>query len=206
MLFKGNVMELLEAFEKYEGLFSRLNTLINSWAINWRILDSQILVESYLKENIPENDKKELETKIANLEIDIENCEKDIVNLINIIQRLLQQSFVYDFNIINSINRYHINAMQQYANIINVFKKTKDEYIGRDINIDFTKLENSKLQLNQKIKEFNYNFIRGNKVRLLTVNEAQTLADKETLDFLKNRQNIEDTLFLNKINHNIHTY
>lgn len=180
-------MTLVSAFERYEYLFLHLATLVNNWASSWRTLDIQAFRENYLKETVSKEEKEKLENQIAKLEIDIDNCEKDILNLIHIIENLLSQSFVYDFNIINSVNRYHINAMQQYSYIINLYEKTRDEYIGKDVNVDFTKLENSKRKLNKKIIEFNAAFVGDNKVGLLTVKEAQTLADKETMDILKKR-------------------
>lgn len=105
----------------------------------------------------------------------------------NIIKNLLQKKFMYDLKIINFVNRKHVDAMQQYNYIVDLYNKTKDEYISNSVNINFLDIEKSKKELNKQIIDFNIQFVGENNIGLITVKEAQTLADKETIGLIRKR-------------------
>lgn len=180
-------MTIQEAFQKYDALFLHLSTLVASWASLWRELDIQAFKENYLKEKVSDNEKEDLEERILEIEGKIEGCKKEIINLINIIKTVLQKEFVYDLKIINFVNRKHVDAMQQYNYVIDLYNRTRDEYIGNNINIDFVDLEKSKRELNKQILEFNIQFVGENNIGLLTSNEAATIADKEVVELIRKR-------------------
>lgn len=180
-------MTIREAFQKYDELFLHLSTLVDNWVSIWRELDTQIFKESYLKEITSDIEKENLERRILEIEEKIRACEIEIVNLINIIKTILQREFVYDLNVINFVNCKHVDAMQQYNYIVDLYNKTKDNYIRKNININFVDLEKSKKELKKQIIEFNVQVVGENNIGLLTPKEASDIADRETIELIRKR-------------------
>lgn len=180
-------MTIQEAFQKYDELFLHLSTLVGNWASAWRELGTQAFKEGYLKEKVSDSEKEDLERRILEIEEKIEACKIEIINLINTIKTILQKDFVYDLTVINFVNCKHVDAMQQYNYVVDLYNKTKEDYIGKNININFVDLEKSKKELNNQIIEFNVQFVGENNVGLLTSKEASVIADKETIELIRKR-------------------
>lgn len=51
-------MTIQKAFQKYDELFLHLATLVDSWALSWKELDTQTFKENYLKEKYQMKKKK----------------------------------------------------------------------------------------------------------------------------------------------------
>lgn len=169
------MQEIVQAFEKYNRLTSKLYDLALNYSLCFRHLDQQTLKEIVLSEKISEEEKVEIEDKIAKLEIDIENVFIELLNCTNLILTLLERGGIFNFNMINKINREHIEAMHHYENIISEFRLLEKHYTDYNFTnvIDFSKMEKQKVLLNNSIGKFNSKFLSASNIKLFSVYDCE---------------------------------
>lgn len=177
-------MTIEQAFKDYEKISQNLYRKVQEYAKCFKTLEQQSIKENYLKDKVTEEEKREIEEKIANLEIDIQNTFVALLNQTNVLIRLLQVGSVFDFNIINKLNKEHIEAIFYYDNTIKQFELLKNHYSDYDFDkvIDFSKMENQKIKLNIEIRKFNQKFLAGLDFQLLSIYDCE----KEIFQIRKN--------------------
>lgn len=167
-------MTLAESFQKYEFLMHSLKVKVYEYLKTFNKLDSLEIKESVLQEKISAEELDQIEKKISNLETDIENLYIELLNHTNLMIKLLQKEDIYDFNLINNLNREHISAMTDYISVIAAFKKLEKDYTDYDFSIvDFSKMEKQKIKLNNAIAAFNKKFLQNLGIELKSVYDCE---------------------------------
>lgn len=169
------MQEIIQAFEKYNKLTSKLYNLTLEYSLCFKYLDQQTLKEVLLSEKVSEEEKAEIESKIAKLEISIENVFIELLNCTNLILTLLERGGIFTFNMINKINREHVEAIHHYENVISEFKLLEKHYTDYNFAnvVDFSKMEKQKVLLNNSISKFNLKFLSASDIKLFSVYDCE---------------------------------
>lgn len=178
--------KLLIAFAKYKKLFEKLCSLYFQYKNCFNTMGQQIIRESILNEKISDEEKKEIENKIADLEIKIKSVKSEIENQIQIINSILEKEEPVIERACEKINRNHIDVMMQYNMCIVILKGLEKEYTDWDFSkVDFSKIDKAKMKLNIGIKKYNETKLKKVEYKLLDTFEAQKIAREEYLETTK---------------------
>lgn len=172
-------MDIVTVFKEYKALAEQLDLKVNRYCHCFSLLQMQYLKEHTLQEKVDPYEKEEIDSSIANLEVEIQDLFVQFLNYTNIVKTTLRQTHIIDFNIINVLNTEHIDTMGIYEGVIMKFKKLEQKYSDYNFKavLDFSKMEHQKQQLDIAINEFNLMFSAVTKIRpLYSTNDCRVMA------------------------------